>query len=362
MKEGGGIPECVYEPTLGLFRVLQMKGKAFMSGGFGIDMSLDDAPEVKLKINNFKKKRLEIDGARAEELVAEMELTASECREDSAITIQDSMRELVPELSQADADSVWKDTSDQKQHIYLFIEEALFLHDRGLLKVYHPNGITHVTSKTLFCMLERLSVPLPIYLTYAHLRSQTFIVLRHIDSVLEEPCSEISAFRATISQPEHEPSCDVQVKVAEGESSEQKNHNQSTTEKRKKRNRDEITDAKLERLCRLPLKMMCGKEGDRARLATKPTPPACITFDAYNPNSNFCKTNPGRPDFMVTVCSFFSHPLLSPTFSSIVDITESCRGVPLRIATVSDSGTVIMFGVSDAPVPSITKPEALQTC
>lgn len=36
------------------------------------------------------------------------------------------------------------------------------------------------------------------------------------------------------------------------------------------------------------------------------------------------------------------------------ELQESCDGVPLRIATVSDGGAVIMFGVTNVGVPNIS--------
>ena len=72
-------------------------------------------------------------------------------------------------------------------------------------------------------------------------------------------------------------------------------------------------------------------------------------FDVYQPNSAFPRTAPGLPDFYVAVTSF-SHPTLS--FDDIQTlIRNSCRGIPLKIATVSDSGTVVMFGITSVGVP-----------
>jgi len=86
-----------------------------------------------------------------------------------------------------------------------------------------------------------------------------------------------------------------------------------------------------------------------------------IAFDVYNPNANFRKTMPGMPDFCVVV-SPFGEPSAAP-FSMLKAIVKVCEGggegdggsigVPLKIATVSDLGTVAMFGITDFGVPPI---------
>jgi hypothetical protein len=61
-----------------------------------------------------------------------------------------------------------------------------------------------------------------------------------------------------------------------------------------------------------------------------------ICWDAYHPNSNFGKTHPGLPDFHVTV-TYFNVPVA--TFSELKSLLKKCSGIPLKVATVSDSGT-----------------------
>jgi hypothetical protein len=44
----------------------------------------------------------------------------------------------------------------------------------------------------------------------------------------------------------------------------------------------------------------------------------------------------------------------SPRFSDLQRLLEQvCHGIPLKLATVSDSGTVVMFGITNVGVPSI---------
>lgn len=97
-------------------------------------------------------------------------------------------------------------------------------------------------------------------------------------------------------------------------------------------------------------------QNDHDRDAVTPTSPTddnCdfIAFDVYNPNSQFRKTNPGLPDFYVALTSY-DEP--SPLHSELLGLIRGCRGVPLRMATVANGGTVVMFGMTDFGVPSIT--------
>lgn len=180
---------------------------------------------------------------------------------------------------------------------HLFIEEAIVLFERGMLEVY--NGTTKLDAFHLYGMLEPLNVPFPIYLAYAHLRGQDFRVLRHVsrDSVQKE-------------------------------------------DRKRPRQLDKLPP----------------KEAFRTALRTAlpvslDDDPTAIAFDVYQPNTHFRKSNPGIPDYHVAVASY---RLPSPTYSQLQALIAKCDGVPLRIATVSDSGTVIMFGVTDYGVPDIS--------
>jgi len=39
------------------------------------------------------------------------------------------------------------------------------------------------------------------------------------------------------------------------------------------------------------------------------------------------------------------------TFSVLQELLQQAQGIPIKVATVSDSGTVVMFGISDVGVP-----------
>ena len=80
-----------------------------------------------------------------------------------------------------------------------------------------------------------------------------------------------------------------------------------------------------------------------------------ICWDCYIPNSHFGKTKPGLPDFFVAV-THYNIPLVKVSdltrllFGSCYDFTGKVK-IPLKVATVSDSGTVVMFGVTDFRIP-----------
>jgi hypothetical protein len=179
---------------------------------------------------------------------------------------------------------------------HLFIEEALVLFEKGLLEVYHGN--TKLDACGLYGMLEPLNVPLPIYLAYAHLRAQDFRVLRHV------PRQDTDR-----KLPRQEDTKNVHPKEA----------------------------FRLALLHAVPVSL----DDD----------PTAIAFDVHEPNTHFKKSNPGIPHFHVAVASY---QLPSPTYSQLQALLKKCDGVQLRIATVSDSGIVIMFGVTDYGVPDIS--------
>ena len=77
-----------------------------------------------------------------------------------------------------------------------------------------------------------------------------------------------------------------------------------------------------------------------------------ICFDVYMPNATFSKLNPGLPDFVVAA-TFYNGSRVS--FMDCQKILEQCKGIRLKIATVSDSGTVVMFGITNFGVPLFEK-------
>ncbi len=232
--------------------------------------------------------------------------------------------------------------TDASTSVYLFVEEALYLHERGMIEVYHPLVDTEtehqnqMTTQEIYnLMLNTLNVPLSVYLTYASLRSQTYIVLRHTDNRLniirnmEQGCNE--KLSKPQPQPEHQ-----NEELSSGGTKRKRNHPGLAVLKKELR-----SDSFL-----APCPMLMRYNADECSVEKS------ISFDVYNPNTNFRKTMPGLPNFCVVVTAL-AEP--SPPFSVFKRIIQSCEGIPLKVATVSDLGTIAMFGMTDYGVPPIVK-------
>jgi len=291
-------------------------------------------------------------------------------------------------------------------HDYLFIEEALFLHERGMLAVYAVNlnagedmnneqttdgkdrqstsaevGKLMSTQDLYEIMLHRLKMPLAVYLSYSHLRAQTFILIRHtkkrldlIRRIIEQAHSNSNANRKRKAedsgsdshfgdigsggqrphqqQMQHQPEPDKgkhqeceqnkdDCRPGSGVDIEKKNTYQSLLTILKRQLRDDSFHA--------PLPQFLKDEGSYDS-ETNDEIHSSIAYDVYNPNSNYKKTMPDQPDFYVAISPYAES---SPTFSTMKAAIRCCEGIPLKISTVSDGGTVNMFGITDLEVPCI---------
>ncbi len=235
----GILIRCSFVTELGMFRVLDAKGKALSSGGYGVSISNKTS-----------------DGSDGTEVATQ-----------------------------------------SAEH--LFVEEVLFLQQQESLQCVDDDHV--LDSAQLFRMLPILGMSLPMYLVYAHLRSQDFRVLRHtperLDILMQQEKLGETSTRKEITQLRH------QV---------------------------------------------------RNSIANAPPPlmgPLTIAWDAYNPSSKFAKTHPGLPDFYVAVTYYNEAHVRFSQLDELV--SHQSKGIPVKIATVSDSGTVVMFGVANIDVPSI---------
>ena len=196
---------------------------------------------------------------------------------------------------------------DPKQNIYLFPEEALFLHQRCYLQIYdedHEHEGAHgiLDTSQLFEMLPGLGMSIPMYLVYCHLRNQDFRILRH------------SPDRYKFLKKQQDGAV-------------------STTTKREVR-------ATI-------------RNAPAPRIIPEMNTDIQISWDAYKPSSDFAKTHPGLPDFYVAV-AYYQQPTV--TFQQLHHLLASkCHGIPLKVATVSDSGTVNMYGITSDGIPAISK-------
>ena len=256
------------------------------------------------------------------------------------------------------------ETIQQKRTITeerLHPEEALFLHMRGLLRIEYNHE--DMSTQDLFCrMLPECKISLAAYLAYAHLRAQGYILIRY----------STERIKLLIDQSLHPKEKDSSTTV-EGES----NNEAESTQKAEMHNSSNNSWRQAKQ-----------KLSDDVARAS---PPCVVLFDewnsncsqdlktrlayfAYNPNSNFKRSNPGLPDFGVAIMPFHSSGARAPTFDTISALVTLCEGkssdgrdenddsittasneIPLRIATVADCGAVIVYGVTRGDVPIVVK-------
>jgi len=291
---------CRLDKEYDMFRVLESKGKALSSGGFGVTIpSMTTATATTSTVT------------LGEEVEAMTTTSTTLTTTTTTSTTEESIDRPID-------GNIPSSSSFQ----YLFIEEVLFLYERGLLECFHEDEEREedmiLQSSQLYAMLPSLQMSLPMYLVYKHLRDQDFRVLRHAPerySILEQqeilknmdsPCCP-NEFRALRNQ--------VRESVAKAS---------TPTMKQQDWEDDNCSCG-------------CGLS---------------IAWDAYKPCADFAKTHPGFPDFYVTAAFFNNESHVH--FSDIEELMkEQCHGIPLKLALVSDSGTVVMFGVTDFGVPAI---------
>lgn len=265
-----------------MFRVIRYKGKALASGGFGVTVA------TKKKSENGVEEEDEDD-----------EDDSGEDSEDETPKHDETNSEQQPP----------NDTTKSSE--YLFVEEVLFLHEKGLLRALCDDKEPLDTSQ-LYQWLPKLGVSLASYRVYSHLRSQDFRVLRHDPHRLD----------ILLQQTEHEKQRKLRQQAEQASNNEDatssKNHPRKHSLKLRRKIRSSIQSAPPPTI----------PANDKTKLQ--------ICWDAYNPNSNFGKTRPGLPDFYVA-STFYNLPMVG--FSDLHALMEECHGIPLKVATVSDSGT-----------------------
>jgi hypothetical protein len=245
---------------------------------------------------------------------------------------------------------------------YLFIEEVLFLHERGFLEVLlseEEEGLAKqpLDSYQLYHLLEPCGLSLAAHLVYAHLRAQDFRVIRHTPyrrQILEDlqECAyerqrrkEEIAREKQLLEEQGIPAAQEEERLQDEESP---SHEGVACIDYKKEPGNSISAWKL-------------KLRQDAAHACPPTvfsndngQPASIAFHVYNPKSGFSRSDPGLPDLYVAA-TFYCDSCLK--FQHLQELLQLANGIPLRMATVSDAGTVVMFGVTDFGVPERTTEE-----
>ncbi len=328
----GGVPICVFDQDIGMFRIVYTKGKALFS--YGVSWS-------KERSCTKKSHAAKSDGDGEESnCVIHNQHNIHESNE--ILNIRLALPMSVVQPLQAD---------------YLFMEEVLFLHERGLLHVAKDDVDERnkqkegkddekinpfLQTKDLYqIMLHQLHMPLQVYLTYSNLRSKNYIVVRHTSN-------RLNIVRSIMVE-------NVSKKDNEKNSIQTSSQNDLIDKKSRKRKRDDRLKLDLRfDTFHAPIPFVFGIENndDGNHTFIRKHPNTRIAFDVYKPNSNYRKSNPGQPDFYVAVCNF-SQP--SPTFGEIQALISACDKIPLRMAAVADGGTVIMFGLTDYGVPSLVE-------
>jgi hypothetical protein len=350
---------------------------------------------------------------------------------------------------------------------YLFIEEVLFLHERGLLHAFAEDDnndevvVTRHDSSSerrqpmelseLYALLPVCNVSMAAYLVYQHVRAQTYRVVRHTETrqkllrdmqdrlgliqqhtdTLQQPVDDCSSAKGngddddSLSRDEQQPASDMELKgnddvvaperstcsgtsdLLDDDERKQQEQQQSMSAKRvRSTTRTTKNERRRGLLWRSDATFNALRHSLRRDAAQAPPPsvhaclpmednrgaqhhkprPLRIAFDCYNPDASFSSACPGLPDFLVAItyynnyncfsgnvddgapngrkqngllfgdlCSYLQTAsdavITRTTFSSSAEPTHANASVPLKIATVSDSGTVVMFGVTDYGVP-----------
>ena len=416
---------CRWIPSMDMFRVLRSKGKALNSGGFGVS--------IPTKI----------------EQPPPLPTTATASEPNSATNdVQTSSTEAAPASSQTASDTTTTPTQTLE---YLFIEEVIFLHERGLLlclspdpvgdsphdhddndndegkRLPSPSGTQAPTSKQglqatntldssqLYQLLPRFGMSLPVYLVYAHLRAQDYRVLRHskdrydllvLQQRQQEERSQQQEQQKTSNkkrqrEEQHENMLPAPSGAEEGYLSRNgkrdrqedvdndENHETATSMSTSAANAIEKEDPQSavdnsnslsepiadDQSTHIRKKLSSLRHKVRLSIQNAPIPtvlddqigiktsnvslkadPVNVfpAFDVYEPSSQFAKTHPGFPSFYVAITYYNYSPRVTfNTIQTLVHRHEVQNRIPMKLATVSDSGTVIMFGLSSRGAPDV---------
>ena len=267
-KEAPPPPACgVYEPGRNIFLLTRRRGKSLTCGGFGVALH---------KVSGESR-----------------DATRSSSTTSTAANTNTTMEE------------------------YLLIEEAIFLHERGILEILQADGTTHMEPQELYSYLNhsKYGLPLSVYLTYAHLRQQGFRVVRH----------DPARFRILKTMQQLTDQDDLNS-----------DNDQIESLKQLKKDLRATAAQTLE-----VFSNTCREELDSS-----------LIWDAYLPEVDFKRSAPGMPAFSVMVTPFANKCL---SFSQITNAIYQ-GGDRIKLATVSDSGIVVLFGVVADGIPSIAKP------
>lgn len=264
---------AILEPERKLFRLRKFSGGTINKGAFGFHLPTTSSLSSSLQEDT-------VDPQQDLKNVVLDEASSSFLQESSEKTKSAS-------TTTTDCASPW----------YLFLEEVIYLHERGLLEAYDA-AERRLESRDLYRLLPDHQIPMPVFLVYAHLRQQTFRVVRY------------SAERREL----------IQEQLA-------------ATEKAVK--------------ARLSLQL-------RQVVASATLPPfsevsSHLAWDVYPPDAPYQKREPGLPAFSVLV-TLHAKPFY---FDRIQTLIRDNEPIAIKLAAVADTGTVVIFGVTDIGAPSI---------
>jgi hypothetical protein len=261
--------------------------------------------------------------------------------------------------------------NDRDSAEYLFMEEVLFLHERGLAralmstsatreeeiddvdnnKIVIDDIVTSLDTSQLYQLLPIMGISLAVYRVYSHLRQQDFRVLRHVPDRYGILCQqqkhqeEKRKRQQEYQKDQHQQQQIHQLKEEEEYCNAQQDSDSlphKTNRKQSLRLRHQVRDS-IQNAAppSIPFPGVNSNEDDNEDDDSKSHKDdddnIRICWDAYNPNSNFGKTHPGLPNFYVAA-TYYNVPTVR--FSDLKAlIRERCNGIPLKVATVSDSGT-----------------------
>ena len=235
-------------------------------------------------------------------------------------------------------------------------EEALFLHMRGLLKIETNRSEEVMTTKDLFAVLEDCRVPIPVYLAYAHLRAQGYILARYTKARVDLLCDVMKygseeAARTARKARERQGEVDIEKLPQNDGFIMEETVASITSEKHAAVLQPSHMDPKDNPCKRLTADIAWSPPPRVSNLGGLDAP--SLSYYAYSPNALFRRTNPGMPDFAVAITQF--HSDTGPSFESLKSLvdTSTLDGLPLRVAAVADSGVVLVLGAKTGCVPSI---------
>jgi hypothetical protein len=399
----------------GRFRVLRARGKTLGAGGYGYYLSSSSSTSLRTDTlataNNTADNTLQSAANGVDTDATPSTTTPCDVNHDTARTSSTT----------AAAAAI----PNPPEHC-LFLEEVIYLHERGLLTVvnvsldelytrmFHNDDNVSMESRNRSSASGSSSnVSMAAYLVYAHLRSQTFRVVRHTVTrgrLLQDMMDRLEYLNTVSSLTNGD---DIVEKVDETDHQEKdstldmepaSDDNEPETLGDEHNDQDGTANgvnenaetAVAKRSSKRPwwrrdAQLHAYKQALRRDAAEAPPPrlrvqtTGCPTtvqpaFDCYHPQSNFASACPGPPDFRVAITHFRTlapppsrgkqeladpgEPRAEPNkdpdpkpsagllFSDLMQLLQS-SAIPLKVATVSDSGTVVMFGVADFGAPSL---------